>query len=210
MSGHIPPVVDSEAACPGCRRAAQTWPVPSVFSACATDSTDGEPGRDTPFRTTAAPAEAQSLPVRLDPRPVIKEHRAAAVLGLVVLLIGEAVALFLLFGDLDAVAARARATAGGGAGLGDVLHVIWITGTPAVIAALVAFPYFRSAYWRKRIARGFELSYPVWESARYCAQCDAVWIPSTPASSGLPVRQLLSTAEFRLVLRQVGGFERIS
>ncbi|HEV2638559.1 MAG TPA: hypothetical protein VGX23_25660 [Actinocrinis sp.] len=132
-------------------------------------------------------------------------------LALLILVVGEVVASYLCFG----AGADARSAA---SGVGGTVHVIWVMATPAVIAALVAYPFFRSAYWRGRTARGFALSYPVWESARYCARCDAVWIPPAAAAAsaavadlpGFPAQRMLSTTEFRLVLRRVGGFEHLS
>lgn len=149
-----------------------------------------------PFRTRTDSPQTQSLPIRLDPRPVIRTHRGAAVCGLLVLLIGEVIGLLML--------------PGGSVSGPGFLRIAWTAGVPVVIAGLIAYPFFRAAYWRRRIARGFAVSYPVWEAARYCAACDAVWIPAADTMSGLPVRQLLSAEEFRLVLRRAGGFERVS
>jgi hypothetical protein len=202
--------VHAAVACPGCTGIDQSQRVPEVYrSGISGYSGTGwaagiAAGQPAAYRTVHSGSIISNTAAALEPRPTLTSHRGTAMIGTFLLLCAAAFAIVMIQAGAhtswSGLANSAKA----------LLAMLFYPACFGLIGAALLIPSFRAHRWRQQVARGMPRTYDVWQRAWYCHRCGGVYFPPTEASLGLPTGRLLTTPEFRHLLRHVGGFNHVS
>jgi hypothetical protein len=168
---------------------------------------DGHPAG---FRTTHTGSIVTTLSAELDPRPTVRRHGGMALAGLFFLLCSGLMVLIIHLATGPEPSTQGLPQSGPTPPPVNPVPLYGLVAAFALIGAAFLVPFFRANRWQTQVDAGMPRIYDVWQRAWLCQRCGGVFFPSREAAVGLPTDRLLSTAQLRYLLCDVGGLHHIS